>query len=626
MESKNLVFLENSIFSNYFLETNESSLNYLPMTNTINIFIGSNNSGKSLFMRKFMAQKEFLLVDAKLFKEYNRLVQMFNREIKLNNYYYHPQHELKQLKNDLNINNVINENSNKLNNARYNIEYVYLKQLGELLETLVTSIINPKFYFIPTLRTAHSLYQLNENHQSDNRRLVKYKKIEEDILQSSISKYYSLNENVEVFTGMHLYRAILNARNSNRITRNRFSDFEEFVGKSFFNGNTIDIVAEFNKEKSLKGENDGENISIHFQDDTETRYLYELGDGIQALIVVMYTIFMAEENSFVIIDEPELNLHPGMQRLFLEQISSNPHIIEKNLTFFISTHSNHFLDLTIEKKDISIYSFKAIYDNDRQKKIKISNVNSGDNELLINLGVNNSSVFMANCSIWVEGISDRNLIKAFLSSYLDYLKESDDYKIIKEDIDYAFFEYAGSNYLHYDFKDEGVSEKIKAFALSNKIMFISDLDSDKDEKHQALNEIAKNNFVYKTTKPFREIENLLPNKVWETILIDFRNKNHYPLDVNDVIQLKIKSALDKTDFKKFKHEYIGVFLKKLNVKELRIIWEGTVNSPKTFKYKTELSNLVLQKVLEKKITWNDFKNNPVIVKLTKEIYEFITNK
>lgn len=58
---------------------------------------------------------------------------------------------------------------------------------------------------------------------------------------------------------------------------------------------------------------------------------------------------MAENNSFIFIDEPELNLHPGMQRLFFEQITLNKDITDKNLTFFITTHSNHLLDLTLQQ-------------------------------------------------------------------------------------------------------------------------------------------------------------------------------------------------------------------------------------------------------------------------------------
>lgn len=81
----------------------------------------------------------------------------------------------------------------------------------------------------------------------------------------------------------------------------------------------IDIVAEFDKDKSLNDNNSDEIISIHIDGENETRMLHELGDGIQAIIILMYQIFMAEENSVIFIDEPELNLHPGMQRLFLNK-------------------------------------------------------------------------------------------------------------------------------------------------------------------------------------------------------------------------------------------------------------------------------------------------------------------
>ena len=185
----------------------------------------------------------------------------------------------------------------------------------------------------------------------------------------------------------------------------------------------------------------------------------------------MYKIFLADENSIIFIDEPELNLHPGYQRLFLEQITSNPVLTKKKLTYVIVTHSNHFLDLTLEKDNISIYSFNSVGNGDNQKFV-VKNVNAGDNEMLRALGVNNSSVFLANCSIWVKGISDRNFIKALLMAYC-----KDDEKRVypREDIDFAFFEYAGSNLTHYSFKKstseyEEAKKLINSYALNNRIL------------------------------------------------------------------------------------------------------------------------------------------------------------
>ncbi|WP_228454036.1 AAA family ATPase [Chryseobacterium fistulae] len=165
---------------------------------------------------------------------------------------------------------------------------------------------------------------------------------------------------------------MLNTRNSKRENRRKFESFEKFISLNFFGSKTIDIIAEFDKDESEKGNNTKEIISIHIEGEKHTRDLHDLGDGIQALIILMYKIFMAENDSYIFIDEPEINLHPGMQRLFLEQIITNPDLTEKNLTYFLSTHSNHFLDLTLEKDNISIYSFYAKTESDGEKKLGLT--------------------------------------------------------------------------------------------------------------------------------------------------------------------------------------------------------------------------------------------------------------
>ncbi|CAA7393991.1 hypothetical protein [Chryseobacterium fistulae] len=68
-------------------------------------------------------------------------------------------------------------------------------------ETTLVKTHTPKLYYIPTLRTAHSLYHINNT--STN-----YKKIEEDILLHTLKKNYSLDKSIDVFTGVHLYKDI----------------------------------------------------------------------------------------------------------------------------------------------------------------------------------------------------------------------------------------------------------------------------------------------------------------------------------------------------------------------------------------------------------------------------------
>jgi len=497
-------------------------------------------------------------------------------------------------------------------------------------------------YYIPTLRTAHSLYRVaKESTSNSNYIKTTYQRLDEDVYLETLRKNYSLDNKLDIFTGLDLYEQVLNSRNAEKNVRERFESFENFLSKNFFDGKQIDIVAKFNKSDSKQGKTDSELILIHVEGEKQTRKLHDLGDGIQALIILMYKIFMAENDSFFFIDEPELNLHPGMQRLFLEQIATNTELLKKKLTYVISTHSNHFLDLTLEKDNVSIYSFAPKQsEKGKDNQFVIKNVNIGDNDLLKHLGVNNSSVFLANCSIWVEGVSDRNYIKAFLKSYIDYLAKNEDkeYKSLKEDIDYAFFEYAGSNIEHYLFEDEisedeesKIESEINALALSNKIFLLADSDnaeegSAKAKRLEKLEAIEKNYFKVKIIKEIREIENLLTNKIWKEILINFCNKKLLK-DNETEIKNKIEKALSKFNSDDFKGDYIGKFLNKIDksldkiveTNVLNKIYEGKRAPFGTFKYKRELS----EHVLEANFDWEDLQKSDEIKQLTEDVYKFI---
>ncbi|MGV3696510.1 ATP-dependent nuclease [Flavobacterium sp.] len=652
----------NEIVKDYFLESESKPINTLPNFNAINIVVGANNSGKSRFMRYLMTYKN--LIGINNLEKTNESSTVYNSavdELKIkisdtarlhqNQYNNSAMSGYKQNADNLranmletiniklgNASDIISKNKEKLNQLkRYGIEDIFITDFNEIEQDYFKSFKNIKRYYIPTLRTAHSLFQ----YQGDE----EYKKIEKDIFLETLNKYYKLNNiDVEVFTGIHLYKDILNSRNSIRKVRERFENFEEFIRINFFSGKKIDIVAEFNKDESLKGNNHLELISVHIEGEKNTRNLYELGDGIQAIIILMYKIFMAEPNSFIFIDEPELNLHPGMQRLFLDQICNNLDLKKMNLTYIISTHSNHFLDLTIEKEHVSIYSFSPKNLDNGEKQFTIKSVNSGDNQLLKDLGVNNSSVFMANSSIWVEGISDRNYIKAFLKSYSEHLRKNDkkNYVNLKEDIDFAFFEYAGSNVAHYVFdkdveKDDEkiILEDIKALALSNRIFLLADSDlakvsTKKGIRLKALEDAKSDSFVPKICWNIREIENLLTNDIWKEVLIEISNKTL--VKSNEVIiKQKINDALDRINSVKYSKKYIGEFLEDLRNEIGKIsgtfvinqsAYESNGSSFGTLTNKRELS----EHVFNKNFSWDILSKNPEIETLTVEIYNFIVNK
>ncbi len=664
-------------FKDYFLIDDEKSISYIPKFNIINIIVGANNSGKSRFMRQLMNIDSFYGTKSKSL--YEKEIKKYNIEIsEINKIIENKASEkegkaritysvstrdkfsndaavlrriklaiLDKSKFESNL-SIISNNKDIIDKIKiYGIDSENIRNYSNLDDDFFIHYAKFKKYYIPTLRSAHSLFQISKLGSEkglDEPGTDDYEKIEKDIFLHTYTKNYKVDKKVEIFTGLHLYRDILNSRNSEKAIRNQFEKFEKFLSNNFFDGRQIDIVAKFDKSDNERGINESELILIHVDGDRDTRKLYDLGDGIQALIVLMYKIFMAESGAFIYIDEPELNLHPGMQRLFLEQICTNPDLIKKNLKYIISTHSNHFLDLTIEKENVSMYSFSQKTDGTDDKQFIVKNVNRGDNKLLKDLGVNNSSVFMANCSIWVEGISDRNYIKAFLKSYTNHILKNDkkNFKSIKEDIDFAFFEYAGSNIDHYIFEKEVEKEDaglvindIQALAVSNRIFLladsdVSDLRCNKGKRLKALEDAKSENFVPKILWKIREVENLLTNDIWKEVLLDLCNKSLVKSHKEE-IEKRIEEALSEVNSSDYLKNYTGEFLENVRTKMGKISKKYILNqstyevkggSCGTIINKRELSELVFNK----NFSWEVLSKNKEIENLTVEIYNFITGK
>ena len=302
--------------------------------------------------------------------------------------------------------------------------------------------------------------------------------------------------------------------------------------------------------------------------------VYEIGDGIQAVIILLFPIFTANKNDWFFIEEPEINLHPGLQRLFIETLLSDDYLKTKNLKFFFTTHSNHFLDSSLINNNISIFQFQKKKD----ESFFIKNNVRPDKEVLDLLGVNTSSVFLANTSLWIEGPTDRK----YLSKFLKLHTEHHGLQPLKEDIDFAFFEYGGNLIEHYlfdekeDFNEEDVRNKINSFALSNKIFLLADNDnakngSKKDLRRLALKKLSdeNDNFTYQNTV-VTEIENLLPKKISQDFMSEllksetsllkakkgrFDRKDYRNIGLGEFYEtFFISKKIPKKDFKAFKAE------------------------------------------------------------------------
>lgn len=198
----------------------------------------------------------------------------------------------------------------------------FTKKMEELLEVLKSLSISYEVFtpaekiYIPILRTANSIYSPEV-----------LGKIPSKTYEHSVLVNYKIEHNspkLRIFTGLDLFQQIRATRNSKKLQRKNFEDFEDFLQENFFPGRVIDIIAHDTDELHEA------HIMIHFSDEPEKdRDIHDLGDGIQAIILLMYPIFTAPENSWIFIEEPEINLHPGLQRIFIEQILQNKVIKKK---------------------------------------------------------------------------------------------------------------------------------------------------------------------------------------------------------------------------------------------------------------------------------------------------------
>jgi hypothetical protein len=174
---------------------------------------------------------------------------------------------------------------------------------------------------------------------------------------------------------------------------------------------------------------------------------------------------------------------------------------------------------------MSIFSFeKELLANKPQ--FKINALSSPDIALLNSMGVSNSSVLLANCCIWVEGISDRIYLKRYLELLQEYGPVDRPYF---EDLHYAFLEFGGNQVVHYDFSEEGNKKSINALKITNKLMLIHDRDHSKDKRHAWLTKQLGDRYYSLNAL---ETENLLSPEVLKRTLGTFKK--------NGVAELAVK--------------------------------------------------------------------------------------
>lgn len=157
---------------------------------------------------------------------------------------------------------------------------------------------------------------------------------------------------------------------------------------------------------------------IQLQKDEQTLLLSQASSGEKEIINYLLGIFALNiTDGIIIIDEPELHLHPKWQNLLLELFYEVSEIT--NNQFFISTHSANFINPKTLKNIIRVYkrektSKTVLFDDSLNIKVKdlLHIVNSTNNEKL----------FFSDAVILVEGITDRMIFQKIVNDKIEQQK------------------------------------------------------------------------------------------------------------------------------------------------------------------------------------------------------------
>ncbi|WP_038868837.1 AAA family ATPase [Vibrio jasicida] len=526
-ELKEITALHVPGLNTYDLKIEGTRPNTLENVRQINVIIGANSSGKSRFMRTIFSQviTEFDL-GHKLTEK--ALEELCAKATSISNRYYNPLHAL------LSRNEEALFDSNLRRSTRQTIETEILKKNNscgeldidevediwfsqELLNSMTNSSTSNNFNvsgkrkeYIPILRGLRTLVPNTDVYR-----------------ERTLHDYFSFpssEANLNIFTGHTLYDDMVYALLGIEEEQASVKAFQDYLSTHFFEGQRVNIIPrKVRNDKSSAKENNVVHIKIG---DEPQRPIYELGDGIQAMIALTVRPFLEKEPTIFFIEEPEQNLHAGMQRALIDAFRACPQHM-----FFFTTQSNHFVDLTLESDDTNLISVKKEIDADG-KANSIIQSQADNNEVLKELGVLASSVLLANCSIWVEGVTDKRYLQLYLEKFLTELEafgNSEDgcqkereiakarvakLRTFNENLHYVFVEYQGANITHWSFSAKLDSEnnfKTPAPRLSKEIFLIADADiADKSDRVRKLEESLGDRFEL---LKWKEIENYIPKDI-----------------------------------------------------------------------------------------------------------------
>ena len=141
--------------------------------------------------------------------------------------------------------------------------------------------------------------------------------------------------------------------------------------------------------------------------------------GIKELLVLLTHLY-DDKHQHLLIDEPELNLHPQYQAFFMEEvrkIAGDPTTDRTKKVVFLITHSPFVLDFRSEDDLNSVISFRLDCSAPPKQVANLNRVASSKSLALIRrLNAHHKQLFFSDNPVFVEGIHDAQLVEAMMAA------------------------------------------------------------------------------------------------------------------------------------------------------------------------------------------------------------------